>query len=249
MMSKVAFPSMNFDEEEEYVYYQGHGHVTGQVAQTYTTKIPPPFNGKTSWFAFEDAVLDWIDITELDAEKQGPALKNGLRDEAAVYKPLLIRDKLKDKENGVNYFLKEMRPRFVKGAQSIFLWRLFQFFYFRRGRGKNMLDWIGRFQVLTKRLKDSWMDMYEPFSKAGTAFQAYWTTVQADERAARVPTAERTTEDGAFEAFETEKKQEHMDNFPLSENLYALLFYCLADLDSRQRENFETIAETQNLEV
>ena len=133
------------DFEEELSYYQGHGHVSGAVQQTYTTKIPPSYNGKTSWFAYEDAVLDWIDITELDDVKQGPALKNGLRDEAAVYKPLLDRDKLKEKDTGVKYFLQEMRPRFVKGAQSIFLWRLFQFFYFRRGRGKNMLDWIGRF--------------------------------------------------------------------------------------------------------
>ena len=112
------------DFEEELSYYQGHGHVQGSVTQAYTTKIPPSYNGKTSWFAYEDAVLDWIDITELDENKQGPALKNGLRDEAAVYKALLDRDKLKEKDTGVKYFLQEMRPRFDKGAQSIFLWRL-----------------------------------------------------------------------------------------------------------------------------
>ena len=133
-IARAILEKMDF--EEEYVFYQGHGHVQGQVTQSYTTKIPPSYNGKTSWFAYEDAVLDWIDITELDEVKQGPALKNGLRDEAAVYKPLLDRDKLKEKDTGVKYFLQEMRPRFVKGAQSVFLWRLFQFFYFRRGRGK-----------------------------------------------------------------------------------------------------------------
>ena len=109
------------DFEEEYTYHQGHGHVQGAVTQTYTTKIPTSYNGKTSWFAYEDAVLDWIDITELADIKQGPALKNALRDEAAVYKPLLNREKLKEKETGVKYFRTEMRPRFVKGAQSIFL--------------------------------------------------------------------------------------------------------------------------------
>ena len=144
------------DYEEEQSYYQGHGHVQGAIQQTYTTKIPPTYNGKTSWFSYEDAVLDWTDITELDEGKQGPALRNALRDEASTYKSLLEREKLKDKDTGVQYFLDQMRPRFVKGAQSIFLWRLFQFFYFRRGK-KNMLDWIGRFQVLTKRLKDSWI--------------------------------------------------------------------------------------------
>ena len=48
------------DYEEDNAYFQGHTHVQGQVTQTYTTKIPPGFNGKTSWFAYEDAVLDWI---------------------------------------------------------------------------------------------------------------------------------------------------------------------------------------------
>ena len=37
------------------------------------TKVPPSFDGKTSWFAFEDAIDDWRDITELDDEKRGPA--------------------------------------------------------------------------------------------------------------------------------------------------------------------------------
>ena len=90
---------MNFDEDE-FSYYQGN-QVGGTIQGTYTTKIPPSYNGKTSWFAYEDAVLDWMDITELDDTKQAPALKNGLRDEAAVYKPLLNRDKLKDKDTGV----------------------------------------------------------------------------------------------------------------------------------------------------
>ena len=49
--------------------------------------------------------------------------------------------------------------------------------------------------------------------------------------------------------FEEEKKTEFMNMFPLSENLHALLFYCLADLDKNQRETFETIMSTQNLEV
>ena len=44
-----------------------------------TTKVPPGFDGKTSWFAFEDAIDDWCDITELEAEKWDPHLEIALK--------------------------------------------------------------------------------------------------------------------------------------------------------------------------
>ena len=40
-----------------------------------TPKIPPGYTGRTSWFAHEDAIDDWLDITTLEPEKQGPSLK------------------------------------------------------------------------------------------------------------------------------------------------------------------------------
>ena len=91
--------------------------------------------------------------------------------------------------------------------------------------------------------------MYEPYTRAGTAFIEYFADIQEQESTARVARGERTTEDQAWETFKSEKEKEHMKSFPLNENLYALLFYCLSDLDSRQRENFETITSTQSLEV
>ncbi len=69
-----------------------------------TPKIPPAYTGKTSWFAYEEAVDDWIDITTLEPSRRGPSLKNRLFEEAAVYKPLLDRERLKDPEDGVQYF-------------------------------------------------------------------------------------------------------------------------------------------------
>ena len=57
---------------------------------------PHGFDGKTSWFAFEDAIDDWCDITELEAEKWGPALRNRLEGEASVYKRLLDREQLRN---------------------------------------------------------------------------------------------------------------------------------------------------------
>ena len=43
-----------------------------------TPKIPPSFDGRSSWFSYEEAVDDWVDITTLDAEKLGPSLKTDL---------------------------------------------------------------------------------------------------------------------------------------------------------------------------
>ena len=65
--------------------------ITTQV----TTKVLPEFDGKTSWFAFEDAIDDWCDITELESEKWGPALRNRLEGEASVFKRLLDREELR----------------------------------------------------------------------------------------------------------------------------------------------------------
>ena len=96
--------------------------------QQVTTKVPPAFNGTTSWFAYEEAIDDWCDITELEPEKRGPALRNRLEGEAAVYKPLLDRDQLRHPQEGVKYFKQALRPHFVKSSQSVFLWRFFQLF-------------------------------------------------------------------------------------------------------------------------
>ena len=42
-----------------------------------STKIPPAWNGRGSWFAFEELVYDWQDSTVLDKTQRGPALKLG----------------------------------------------------------------------------------------------------------------------------------------------------------------------------
>ena len=75
-------------------------HMTQQM----TTKVAPAYDGKTSFFAFEDATDDWCDITELEPEKRGPALRNRLEGEASQYKRLLSRELLRDPNDAVNYF-------------------------------------------------------------------------------------------------------------------------------------------------
>ena len=89
-------------------------HMTQQM----TTKVAPAYDGKISFFASEDALDDWCDITELEPEKPGPALRNRLEGDALQYKRLLDRDMLRDPNEGVNYFKRFLRPHFIKGAQS-----------------------------------------------------------------------------------------------------------------------------------
>ena len=59
-----------------------------------TVKIPPLFDGLTSWFRYEELIDDWLDLTQLEAGKRGPALKIRLFGEATMYKGLLDQKKL-----------------------------------------------------------------------------------------------------------------------------------------------------------
>ena len=119
-----------------------------------TPNIPPSCDGTTSWFKYEELMEDWLDVTVLDTSKQGPALKNRLHGNAEKYRGLLNRDALKA-EDGVKYFRDKLRPHFVKGAHSVSLWRFYLLMRARRGHTE-MVDQIGKFDLLLKRAKDSW---------------------------------------------------------------------------------------------
>ena len=92
----------------------------------------------------------------LEARKRGPALKNRLVGDAEMQKGLLDRESLRA-EDGCKYFRDTLRPHFIKGPQSVFLW-MYQFIRARRV-DIEMVKWIGKFSVLLKCLRDAWMDM------------------------------------------------------------------------------------------
>ena len=52
------------------------------------TKIPPLFDGSTSWFKYEELTEDWLDLTVLEETKRGPALRNRLVGDAEMYRGL-----------------------------------------------------------------------------------------------------------------------------------------------------------------
>ena len=119
--------------------------------QQMSTKIPPAFDGRSmTWFTYERLIDDWCDITELDDNKKGPALRNRLEGEAAVYATLLDRDRLKD-HDGVQYFKSTLREHFVKGREVVFLWRFLQLFKMNRGN-RDFIGWLGRLQVHLKHV-------------------------------------------------------------------------------------------------
>ena len=115
----VHTASENMDYQEDMAMVSSSLGMELAPGQIMSTKIPPEWNGRGSWFAYEELVFDWQDVCVLEKEKQGPALRNRLRDDAIVYKQTLDRDRLKTAD-GVEYFLKTMRPNFVKGVQNVF---------------------------------------------------------------------------------------------------------------------------------
>ena len=130
---------------------------TIRMTQQMTTKVAPAYDRRTSFFAFEDVIDDWCDITELEAERRGPALKNRLEGDAAQYKRLLDRELLKDPVEGMSYFKGFLRPHIIKGAQTVFLYRFMQFMKHNRGT-MDLQIWMTKFQLTANRLIESWME-------------------------------------------------------------------------------------------
>ena len=247
------------DDYESYAMrprMQPHG---GQLMMTtqVTTKVPPGFDGKTSWFAFEDAIDDWCDITELEAEKWGPALRNRLEGEASVFKRLLDREELRQPNGrGVEYFKRTLRPHFVKGSQTVFLYRFMRFMKNNRGNG-DLMKWMTRFQIDGRRLEESWMDLLPELDLNSPAIlaevqlrraahqNAQAAMQQADDQHVIVPWSDDMQQAVYDEAIRLHKQQ-HRDLFPLSPNLIALIFISTADLSQDQRQSLTSIMTHRN---
>ena len=109
-----------------------------------TSKVPPTFDGHSSWFEYEDSVLDWVTYTELPPEKQAMACKMRLTayaaDLAVMFQSPDERRNL-SQADGLTYFLAKLRPHFIKGATTVFLYRYQQLMTFRRGTG-DLTKWI-----------------------------------------------------------------------------------------------------------
>ena len=164
----VQFYSIDSEDEETHQQHADHPDGMALVVDRdhhstgirMTPKVPPTFDGQSSWFEFEDLIDDWMGITTLTPERLGPSLKNALVGAAEFYKNMLNNADLRHPENGVRHFKDTLRPYFVKGVNHVFLWRFLQLFRCYRGNQEFVL-WIGRFEVTSRRVSYS---MDGPFS-------------------------------------------------------------------------------------
>eukprot|EP00435_Cladocopium_sp_Y103_P056440 s2970_g19.t1 len=227
------------------------------MTQQMTTKVAPSYDGETSFFTFEDSIDDWCDITELEPEKRGPALRNRLEGDAAVYKRLLDRDRLRDANEGVNCFKRTLRPHFIKGAQAVFSYRFMQFMKYNRG-SVDLQRWMTRFQITGNRFIESWMDFLPEIEITNPEAVAYVTARRVAHEAEQANLAGITqatpgadahinvpwTNEMAMAAFNQlnhERRETHRRAIPLSPNLSALIFVSLADLEQDQRNTLKSI--------
>ena len=120
-------------------------------------KIPPFFDGKKSWFSYEDELDDWVELTEEPPEKQGILVKHRLIEDAEYWRHALDNTLLK-KKNGIKYLKDTLRPHYVKGASLLFLWRFLSLVNLRKPRNMEMLHWIPRVHTKKKRTLDAWMN-------------------------------------------------------------------------------------------
>ena len=120
---------------ESYTMTKGDQQLANHLAQQVTRKVDPSYDGRTSFFAFGGAIDDWCDITELEPEKRGPdsCFEEQTRRRCICLQRLLNRELLRDPTDGVNYLKRFLRPRFIKGALTIFLYRFIQFMKHNKG--------------------------------------------------------------------------------------------------------------------
>ena len=76
------------EENSEHALYESafSGGHTPSHSVPFTVKIPPRYDGTTSWFTYEERVRDWVAMTTQDKNKLGPLLKSGLSGHALIYK-------------------------------------------------------------------------------------------------------------------------------------------------------------------
>ena len=132
-------------------------------------------------------------------------------------------------------------PYFVQGINRVFLWRFLQLFRTYRGRHE-FVHWKGRFEIAQKRLLASWTDLIDltDLPDGGTAeFLAAFTDAQREHFQNLANDEERMNYQVTLrEQTITNRRAQHQNAFPLSDNLMSLTFLVQSDLNEQQRERF-----------
>ena len=242
---------MMMDSEDEYPALVGDAFLGAEDMTSshaaMTTKIPPAYNGRSSWFAYEELIDEWVDLTTIADEKRGPNLKNRLVEDAQMYKPLLDRERLMDPDNGVQYFKDTLRPHFVKGKEHVFLWRFLLFFRSYRGN-QDMTRWIGRFIITRKRLQDAWMDLFPEYNMNSERYRNDVQTTSAAQVAVGGPQIDPNNPD-VFDEWVAAQRRRHANAFPLNDHLVTMMFIVAADLTESQRERLVSTMSVRGIQL
>ena len=229
------------------------------AAHPVTTEVPPGYDGSTNWFKYADAVEEWCDLTKVEARRRGPAIAARLSGRAEIFKERLNRERLRDPETGVDYFLATLRPFFVKDLQSVFLDRFFQMLRCNRGHADHQ-RWTVKYEIARQKAVDAWLDATTPKPLEGEAavvvqigrlreaardrqrqeVRRDWAGAPGDLAAAvnavALPEATDAMREAAIEHVWRVQRRGRIDQFPISDNLSALMALVMADLSESQRE-------------
>ena len=135
--------------------------VMTHAARPVTTEVPPGYDGSTNWLKYADAVEEWRDLTKVEARRRGPAIAARLSGRAEIFKERLDRERLRDPETGVDYFLATLRPFFVKDLHFVFLYRFFQMLRCNRGQTDHQ-RWMVKYEIARQKAVDAWLDATTP---------------------------------------------------------------------------------------
>ena len=255
----VQFYSIDSEDEETHQQHADHPDGMALVVDRehhstgirMTPKVPPTFDGQSSWFQFEDLIDDWMGITTLTPERLGPSLKNALVGAAEFYKNMLNNADLRHPENGVRHFKDTLRPYFVKGVNHVFLWRFLQLFRCYRGN-QEFVRWIGRFEVTSRRVLTAWMDLFHhdiPEVTTIEFFNLLTPALRQEVNDLQDPEDQRQRLTELREAQINNLRNGHRGQFPLTDNLMSLVFLVQADLNENQRERFVTSMSLRQIDM
>ena len=146
-----------------------------------------------------------------------------------------------DPDRGLAHFKDTLGPYFVKGVNHVFLWRFLQMFRTYRGQ-HDFVHWVGRFEIAQKRLLASWADLLDlsDLPEVGTAeFLAAFTDEQRQHYQLLQNDEERMNYQVTLrEQTITNRRAQHQNALPLSDNLMSLIFLIQSDLNEHQRGRF-----------
>ena len=183
----------------------------------------------------------------LTPRKHGPSLKNSLVDAAAHYKGMLENRLLADPDHGVDYLKRTLRPFFIKDNQHVFLSRFLQLF--RQWRGsREMVTWIGRFEITMRSLQNAWMDLHRDLpAPQSVEFTNTPNLAQRQETAALDAEDRPDAVQQIWNQRTEAARQQHQAAVPLPGNLIAMIFIAQADLTEQQRERLVSAMNAQNI--